>query len=154
MSNKLNFRIARATSIAFLASIAAMSAKGGYADDKQPATLYTGSVLVSLSNSHRTLYGYSVNTGSWDKVRLDKPIKEFQPIASGREACVVVGSHVYAFSGVVGRWDSIEVADAKEPPVPIVDADDRIRVVSGSKIYMFSAITGRWAAADMAVDAD
>ena len=154
MSNGQDHRIARRIEIGLMASIAAVLANGAYADDKQPATVDSGLVLLSISNSHKTLYGYSAATGTWDKARLNSTIKEFQPIVGGRQGCVVVGNRVYAFSGVVGRWDFIEVADTKEPPVPSWSSDDRIRVDVGSKIYMFSAITGRWSVADMAVDAD
>jgi hypothetical protein len=113
-----------------------------------------GSVFLAASKSGKTLYGYSVRTGTWDKVHLDNPTKAFEPVLAGNEGCVVAGKRVYAFSGIVGRWDSIEVADSKEPPLPNLQSDDLIRLDIGSKIYMFSAITGRWAAADLSDDAD
>lgn len=123
-----------------------------YAGDKTPTSIGTESIVLSLSNSHRTLYGYSNATGSWDKIRLSSPLKDFQPALGGHVGFVVVGNRVLAFSGVVGRWDSIEVADAKEPPVPSLDSEDRVRFQVGSKMYMFSANTGRWAVADMDAD--
>lgn len=83
-----------------------------------------------------------------------EPLKGFAPIVDANEGVVVAGKRVYAFSGIVGRWDSVEVADAKEPPVPNVGGNDMIRFDIGPKIYMFSAITGRWSVADLSVDAD
>jgi hypothetical protein len=114
----------------------------------------SGPVVLAVSKSGKTLLGYSARTGTWDKVRLEKPLKEFTPVAAGNEGVVVVGKRVYAFSGIVGRWDSVEVADAKEPPVPMVDVNDLIHFDIGSKMYMFSSITGRWSVADLSVDAD
>jgi hypothetical protein len=111
-------------------------------------------VVLAISKSGKTLYGYSVRTGTWDKVRLDQAIKAFEPVVDGNVGVLVVGKRVYAFSGIVGRWDSVEVADAKEPPVPSVGTNNLVRFDIGSKIYMFSAITGRWSVADLSVDAD
>jgi hypothetical protein len=111
-------------------------------------------VVVGLSKSGKTLYGYSARTGSWDRARLDQAVKDFEPVVDGNQGVVVVGKRVYAFSGIVGRWDSVDVADAKEPPVPMVGSNNLVRFDIGSKIYMFSAITGRWSVADLSVDAD
>ncbi|HEV3418099.1 MAG TPA: hypothetical protein VG056_14835 [Pirellulales bacterium] len=121
---------------------------------EQKNAVDSGPIFMATSKSGRTLYGYSVRTGTWDKVRLDSPAKEFAPNLAGSTGFVVLGKRVYAFSGIVGRWDSVEVADSKEPPVPTLDSDDRVRFDIGTKTYMFSAITGRWAVADLSVDSD
>ncbi len=147
-------QLKRRIRIGLMVSLVSVMANRTHAGDKQPTSVGTESIVLSLSNSHKTLYGYSAATGTWDKIGLGSPLKEFVPALAGRLGFVVVGNRVLAYSGTVGRWDSVEVADAKEPPVPSLDSEDRIRFQVGSKIYMFSAVTGRWAIADMAVDAD
>jgi hypothetical protein len=177
MLNRRKDSFARRIGVACFAIMAATCTLGAAADEKplangvKPANassgfgslstggfggggISAGSVFLAASKSGKTLYGYSVRTGTWDKVHLDNPIKAFEPVLTGNEGCVVAGKRVYAFSGIVGRWDSIEVADSKEPPLPSLQSDDLIRLDIGSKIYMFSAITGRWSAADLSDDAD
>jgi hypothetical protein len=114
----------------------------------------SGEITLAVSKSGKTLFGYSVRTGAWAKARLAEPIKDFAPNVVTNTGWVVVGKRVYAFSGIVGRWDSIDVADAKDEPAPMTSGDDSIGFESGTKMYMFSAITGRWSVADLSVDAD
>jgi uncharacterized cupin superfamily protein len=109
----------------------------------------SGAVMVAVSKSGKTLYGYSTHTGTWDKTHVENPIKEFVPIVQGEVAVLVVGKRAYAFGGKTGRWDSIELAEIPETSFPIIGGNVTCIVV-GKRVYAFSGIAGRWDTEDLA----
>jgi hypothetical protein len=107
-------------------------------------------LVIASSVSEKTLYGYSVYTGSWEGVAVENLDKApLNPIVGAGVAYVVVGKRVYAFSAAKGRWDTVELP---EVPNPRLSVGDRIRVDSGNKIYMYSGPSGKWASVDLSVD--
>jgi hypothetical protein len=107
--------------------------------------------MIVVSESGKTLYGYSAKIGRWDRVRVrDADGSPVVPVPGSGVACAVVGNCAYAFSGTVGRWDVVEVT----PGVVQQIDQDCCRIVDGSKIYAFSHASGRWSVADMSEDAD
>jgi hypothetical protein len=109
----------------------------------------SGAVMVAVSKSGKTLYGYSTHTGAWDKTHVENPIKEFVPIVQGELAVLVVGKRAYAFGGKTGRWDSIELAEIPETSSPIIGGNVAC-IVAGKRVYAFSGIAGRWDTEDLA----
>jgi hypothetical protein len=108
-------------------------------------------VAVVISESGRTLYGYSGKTGSWDRVSVQNPDgRPIYPLVGGEVACAVVGPRAYGFSGTTGRWDVVRVTPGRIPMVSLhfCCVDD------GSKLYTFSNSSGRWSMADMSQDAE
>lgn len=106
-------------------------------------------IAVVISESGKTLYGYSAKTGNWDRVRVQNPDgRQIYPLVGGGVACAVVGTRAYGFSGTTGRWDVVEITPGRVPVVSrhFCCVDD------GSKIYTFSNSTGRWSMADMSQD--
>jgi hypothetical protein len=108
------------------------------------------SIIIAPSESGKTLYGYSIQTGHWDGVAVTNPddARSLPCVGTG-VGYVVVGKRIYAFSAETGRWAVLELPEAAEPKMSV---GARLRVDLGSKIYMFSAKTGKWAIIDLAVD--
>lgn len=109
------------------------------------------SIIIASSQSGKTLYGYSIHTGTWDGVAVNNPEKshmESAVVGSGI-AYVTVGKRIYAFSAATGRWAVVELPEIATPRMSV---GDRLRIDSGTKIYMFSGVTGKWAIVDLATD--
>jgi hypothetical protein len=108
------------------------------------------SIILAASESGKTLYGYSVQTGTWEGVAVTNPGNSRpNPIVGNGVGYVAVGKRVYAFSPVTGHWTPLDLPEAAEPTI---SGGGRLRVDVGTRIYMFSAVTGRWATIDLAVD--
>ncbi len=109
-----------------------------------------GAMIIAVSQSGKTLYGYSIRTGTWEGVAVTDPDKApLMPIVGSGVGYVAVGRRVYAFSGATGLWAVLDLPEAAKPRISVAAG---VRVDLGSKIYMFSGVTGRWALVDLAVD--
>jgi hypothetical protein len=121
------------------------------APTKKPVVADGGAaIIVAASQSGKTLYGYSVYTGSWDAVVVNNPeLSPLEPVVVAGIAYVMIGKRIHAFSAATGRW---AVVDLPEVATPRHSVGDRLRVDVGSKIYMYSGPTGKWAVVDLAAD--
>ena len=78
--------------------------------------------------------------GNWQVQKLTKAATEkCSPIVEMNVAAYKIGNRTYAFSGLMGLWDSI--AHASVPAV----TEDTVMLVASGNIAMFSAQTGKWA---------
>lgn len=83
--------------------------------------------------------------GAWSVRSLKEPTSgPVVPVSSGRLVVYTVGNRVYAFSGLAGRWDVLEL----EAPAPPTISTNRIFVESGGKLCIFSDTTGQWSIFD------
>jgi hypothetical protein len=119
---------------------------------KQPiARFSSGSILIVTSQSGKTLYGYSEQTGMWDSVAVVNPGKSsLMPRIGTSIAYIRVGKRLYAFSAATGRWATFDLPEEGESKID--HNVGHLRVDVGSKIFMFSATTGKWSYVDLAVD--
>jgi hypothetical protein len=94
-------------------------------------------------------WGYSTETGRW---ALQKLSSIADPPIVGQDLAVVSdGSHVHAFSGVTGTWDSIprqenaarKKGELQSVGTPLVGTQ-LVGYQDDSRVYAFSALTGKW----------
>ena len=132
-----------------------MTSRGLFAQEIGPANRSVvadggGALIVASSQSGKTLYGYSVFTGTWEGVNVINPDKvPVEPVVGGGVAYAVVGSRVYAFSAARGHWEVLELQGVAKPRLFV---GDRIRVDVGTRIHVFSGPAGKWSSIDLAVD--
>lgn len=79
--------------------------------------------------------------GNWHKLTLPVPAKKCVPRVSEKLAVYVVNGNVHAFSGELGKWDSVEGSAAPEL------SDDTAVLSTSESLAVFSAATGKWAVA-------
>jgi hypothetical protein len=107
-------------------------------------------IIIATSQSGKTLYGYSVYTGTWDGVTVIRPdTSPLEPVVSAGIGYVMVGKRIHAFSAKTGLWATVELPAVATPRLSV---GDRLRVDVGSKIYMYSGPAGKWAILDLAAD--
>lgn len=108
----------------------------------------TQSITLAISQTGKTAYAYSTHTGKWEKVRIVPPDISIVPTVSSEIACFIHGNRAYAFGGLSGRWDVVNLPGLAEPTV----GSDWVRIDVGTSVYMFSSTAGKWAAVDLAAD--
>lgn len=65
------------------------------------------------------------------------------PVIGLHVGFVAEGGKVHAYSGLKGRWDTLELHDGADPQ-PIVGTD-YVQVRTRESVSLFSARTGKWA---------
>ena len=80
--------------------------------------------------------------GNWQTSKLAAPARQCVPIVSELLAVFVVDGQAHAFSGKLGKWDSIEARATPEV------SRDLALIVTADSIAAFGVATGKWALAD------
>lgn len=104
-------------------------------------------VMITWSEARDVAWGFCKSLGTWARQEIHPPAKEPQvgaagPVVGDDLAVWQVGPTYYAFSGQVGRWDVLQLAEGHTPP-PLVDADYAL-VHDGDEVHTFAASTGHW----------
>ncbi|MDP1797839.1 MAG: hypothetical protein Q8K78_10170 [Planctomycetaceae bacterium] len=110
--------------------------------------------IISVSESKRTLYGYSSlsDRGQWDAIAIDPAEgNAVLPTLSTEVACAIVGKRAYAFSAHTGRWADVDLGFAGAEKRCAIN-QHHIEIANGTRHWMFSSKSGRWAMIDRAVD--
>jgi hypothetical protein len=108
-----------------------------------------GSIVIATSESGKTIYGYSIETGVWDGLAVENPGQSRpSPVVGSGIAYVAIDKKIHAFSSATGRWATLDLPEVAQPKL----MGSRIRVDLGNKIHMFSGKTGKWAMVDLGVD--
>jgi len=81
------------------------------------------------------------NKGNWCTSKLPAATQKCVPIISDNVAVCVVDGKAYAFSGELGKWDSVAASVAPQL------SKDTAMIVAQDSIAVFSAATGKWAVA-------
>ena len=81
------------------------------------------------------------NKGNWCKSKLPAATQKCVPIVAGKVAVCIVDGKAHAFSGELGKWDS--VATTVKPQL----TNDIAIIEAPNSIAIFSAATGKWAVA-------
>ena len=79
--------------------------------------------------------------GNWCTSKLPAPAKKCVPIIADEVAVSVVDGTAHAFSGELGKWDSVPTSVT--PQV----SKDIVMIVAPDSIAVFSSATGKWAVA-------
>lgn len=82
--------------------------------------------------------------GNWCSSKLPAAAKKCVPIIADDVAVLVVDGRAHAFSGELGKWDSVPASVA--PQV----SKDIAMIVAPDSIAVFSSATGKWAVAQTA----
>jgi hypothetical protein len=115
----------------------------------RPVVVDGPAMMIAVSASGKTLYGYSTNTGESESVAVTNPDAILlTPVVGGLVGCVAVGKTIHAFSAKTGHWATLELPEAAE----FLMSSDRIRIDLRGKIYLFSAHAGKWATVDLSAD--
>lgn len=105
-------------------------------------------VTILLSNSGKTLHGFSHTTGRVVRQSLPTKLEPFTPIIATGIACIVHDNVVYAFAAKSGRWLRVKVDDAPLPEVGF----ETVRFQVGQKIYLCSSTSTEWQVVDLDAD--
>lgn len=115
----------------------------------RPVVVDGPAMMIAVSASGKTLYGYSTNSGECESVAVTNPDDiRLEPVVGGLVGCVAVGKTIHAFSAKTGHWATLELPEAAE----FLMSSDRIRIDLRGKIYLFSAHAGKWTTVDLAED--
>jgi hypothetical protein len=106
-------------------------------------------VIIAISDSGKTVAGYSIETGEWARVTVNAEEKTaITPVVAADFGVFVHRNRAYGFSNKSGKW---AVIDLDGSGVPIVSGN-HARVDIGRKRYMYSPIAGAWSMFDLAAD--
>ena len=81
------------------------------------------------------------NKGNWCKSKLPAATQKCVPLIAGKVAVCVIDGTAYAFSGELGKWDSVAA------PVTPQLSNDMALIVAPESLAIFSPVTGKWAVA-------
>ena len=81
------------------------------------------------------------NKGNWCKSKLPASTQKCVPLVNNNVAVYVVDGTAYAFSGELGKWDSVAAS------VPPHLSYDFALIETPKSLAIFSAATGKWAVA-------
>jgi hypothetical protein len=114
-----------------------------------PTLIESGRILVAVSESGKTVYGFSDITGRWSKTSVELGTGNvIQPIVASDVACFVMGTKAYAFGAQSGVWSVIDIGVGATPP----RVGTRVRIDSGSKLFIFTSASAEWSVVDLAKD--
>lgn len=123
---------------------------GGGGATNQPQQIIQGSGIIVAITNQNAVWGYSKETGHWEKSSLQPTQKEsIQPVVGVTVACFRHENKVFAFSGTTGTWDTLTVTSDPNERLPFFVHKDIITVKDGSKFFVFSGKTGVWAGIDL-----
>jgi len=115
----------------------------------RPVVVDGPTMLIAVSTSGKTLYGYSTSTGESESVAVVNPDEiRLTPVVGSLVGCVAIGKTIHAFSAKTGHWATLELPE----PAEFFLTSDRIRIDLGGKIYLFSAHAGKWTTIDLSAD--
>lgn len=83
--------------------------------------------------------------GEWCVTKLSGATQKCTPKVSQRVAVYFIDGMAHAFSGELGKWDSVAA-----PVEPVFSDNDAVLIVARESIAVFSPVTGKWAVAQVA----
>ena len=83
--------------------------------------------------------------GNWCTAKLPAPAQKCSPIIADEVAVYVVDGTAHAFSGELGKWDSVPTSGTQ-----VHAKKDMVIIVAHDSIAVFSSMTGEWAVAQTA----
>ena len=108
------------------------------------AVVQTGFAAFGLEGEEITDVVAVDAKGNWCTSKLSAAAKKCIPILTEHVAVFFVDGKAHAFSGELGKWDSVSAS-----VTPVVYKDIAM-VVTSDSIAIFSATTGKWAVAQTA----
>lgn len=109
-------------------------------------TIQGTQLLVAVSESGRTVHGWSIITGEAAKVTLDPAVQgAVIPVVGGEVAAFVHGTKAYAFGARSGKWAVVDLGVKEQPTVGLQHVEIRL----GGKLFLFSTNSKNWTVIDL-----
>lgn len=114
----------------------------------------TSQIIIAIGEKGDRAWGYSKSLGKWATLKFDKPRPQDYPMVNDLVGCIQQfvtkqdlsePRKIWAYSGITGTWDKLELPPTTKGVVPILNTDTII-VEHDSLLQIFSAQTGKWSA--------
>lgn len=112
----------------------------------------TQTLMIEYSKSGKTLYAFSNQVGTWDKLTPQPhPEDGIAPVVSGDFAVLRGKQHLHAFKAETGKWTSIET---DSPPSHVVVSSGIAAATAGQHLWAIRKGLTTWVSVDIGEPAD